>query len=351
VTLNDGASLSGGSTSASYVSGPITKIGTADFTFPVGDGSIFSRIGISGLGSTGTFTAQYSDAAYSDLSMKAGLYSVSGIEYWDLSRSAGVGEPFVTLYWENGTRSEIGNPATLKVAHFDGADWEDKGNSATTGNAAAGSVTSNFVFDSFSPVTLGSGDDQNPLPVELLSFNASTNEDGVKLEWSTASEYNNDYFTIEKSKDGVGFDTVMDVAGAGFSNEVLEYTEIDNFPFTGISYYRLKQTDFDGTESYSSIVSVMNVNSVGEVTFDVFPNPSKAGDELEIMVRNLNAEESVKINIVDLAGNSVFDQILNANAAGGLRTKFLVDAELASGIYIVNVITEKSKINKKLLIK
>ena len=95
-----------------------------------------------------------------------------------------------------------------------------------------------------------------PLPIQLLSFTAEKNKSTVDIKWNTASEINNDYFTVEKSKDAIHFSKLVIVPGSGNSNSEKNYAAKDNSPYNGISYYRLKQTDFDGKFEYSNIVAV-----------------------------------------------------------------------------------------------
>lgn len=96
----------------------------------------------------------------------------------------------------------------------------------------------------------------NPLPVELISFTGVKEEGGIVLKWNTASETNNDYFIVERSRDGIDFERIAVVNGAGNSTELLDYSFTDEHPFSGIQYYRLKQTDFDGAFEYSDIIAV-----------------------------------------------------------------------------------------------
>lgn len=113
-------------------------------------------------------------------------------------------------------------------------------------------------------------DPYNPLPIELISFQAVHADGMVQLTWATQSETNNDYFTIEKSTDGIHFEELKRVAGAGNSNCLLNYAEVDNNPGTGVCYYRLKQTDYDGMFQYSQVV-VVNIDP--EVDISIYPNP------------------------------------------------------------------------------
>jgi len=114
-------------------------------------------------------------------------------------------------------------------------------------------------------------DTQTPLPVELLHFDAKPVNNKVKLEWSTASEINNDYFTVERSQDGNNWQDRILIEGAGNSSSVLEYETWDEKPFTGVSYYRLRQTDYDGKFSYSAIEAI-NFSADGKIS--ISPNPT-----------------------------------------------------------------------------
>jgi hypothetical protein len=99
------------------------------------------------------------------------------------------------------------------------------------------------------------------LPIELLYFNGKFNGKYNELKWSTATETNNDYFTIEKSKDGINWNKVIEVDGAGNSTSTLNYTFNDYSFSNTINYYRLKQTDFDGKFKYSNIIAIDNTGS------------------------------------------------------------------------------------------
>lgn len=112
------------------------------------------------------------------------------------------------------------------------------------------------------------------LPIELMFFRASVlGEDRVKLAWQTASETNNDYFSVERSKDGIDWDLISLVEGAGNSEMLLDYELIDDSPEFGLSYYRLKQTDYNGQFSYSEIAHV-NLQLPAGAHIILFPNPS-----------------------------------------------------------------------------
>lgn len=103
------------------------------------------------------------------------------------------------------------------------------------------------------------------LPIHLLSFTGEKVRDDVRLRWSTATEENNDYFTILRSKDGVNFEEVTRVPGSGTSESVREYEEYDRHPYAGLNYYRLLQTDYDGTTSSSETIVVVMDSGFGKL--------------------------------------------------------------------------------------
>ncbi|MGL4595951.1 MAG: T9SS type A sorting domain-containing protein [Bacteroidia bacterium] len=144
-------------------------------------------------------------------------------------------------------------------------------NSATFGAAlAAKRQNGNLEVDHFR-ITIYS---TSTLPIELLEFTASPYGQQVKTNWVTASELNNDYFIVERSNGGDAFVPIGELDGAGNSTSLLHYEFYDPNPLSGISYYRLKQVDFNGQTSYSAVVPVYFEQ---QNTVSVFPNPSVDG--------------------------------------------------------------------------
>jgi hypothetical protein len=119
-----------------------------------------------------------------------------------------------------------------------------------------------------------------PLPVKWLSFDGKSINQNIQLLWKTASETNNELFEIERSIDAINFDKIGQISGNGNSTEETSYIYYDEVPLPGINYYRLKQTDFDGTYDYSKIIGVSN--SAEQSAFSVFPNPLQSGQSLYI---------------------------------------------------------------------
>ncbi len=325
----NGASVTGAS-NASHVDGDIKKIGNTAFTFPVGDNGVYRPISMSAPSlTTDHFTAQYlysnPTVIYPNSQRDASIDHVSGGEYWTLNRTGGTSNVNVTLSWD--TNSGIVNDlSALRVARWDASlgRWKDHGNGGTTGNTTAGTIITSAAVTSFSPFALSSSTGANPLPVVLLSFTAvKDGENNVQLKWSTASEINSDYFQIERSKDGKYFQSIGRVKAAGNTANRVDYTYIDNAPFAGSSYYKLKQVDFDGTSTYSKVRFVESVDNV----LTVYPNPTS--DFLRI--------ESNGAGIAAIKIRSEMGYILKVPFTETDGNFILNTASLAAGIYILEI--------------
>ena len=127
-----------------------------------------------------------------------------------------------------------------------------------TGDDISGSVSNNYRRDGkyvhIDYITIGCYKNVS-LPIELISFNGFAEERSNIIKWETLSEYNNDFFTIEKTEDGMNYEIITIVNGAGNSNILLSYS-FEEFQPWDMTYYRLKQTDYDGEFVYSDLISV-----------------------------------------------------------------------------------------------
>lgn len=138
----------------------------------------------------------------------------------------------------------------------------------------------------------------NPLPVELLEFTVREDKGDALLEWSTASELNNDRFELLRTIDGFHFEMVGTVSGAGNSSTVLHYAFRDRNPLEGLSYYLLKQVDFDGAESDSELVPYTNESTNG---FQLFPNPTSQ----ELTLTLGEDYDNIEVRVYDLTGRLI----------------------------------------------
>ncbi len=143
------------------------------------------------------------------------------------------------------------------------------------------------------------------LPIELLTFDGYNKNNVNEFYWSTSSEINNDYFTLERSWDAIHFEEIATINGAGNSNVLLEYEETDLHPMNGTNYYRLRQTDFDGNYSFSKMITLSNKL---EHSLSVYPNPSTS------FITLFNKENSLLNSIVkvyDIQGRIVLEELIS----------------------------------------
>lgn len=147
------------------------------------------------------------------------------------------------------------------------------------------------------------------LPIELISFDATSNQNQVDLSWATASEKNNDFFTIERTVDGINFEEIGKVAGQGNSSTKNSYEFTDFRPRSGVSYYRLKQTDFNGDSETFEVKSV-NIQK-GELVSSVYPNPAIL-NRTTVFIEHTNS--IVTLNVRNLLGQLVFTKDIDASA-------------------------------------
>ncbi len=187
-----------------------------------------------------------------------------------------------------------------------------------------------------------------PLSVKLLSFTATVNNKEVDLNWVTGTEINNDHFTIERSKDGIHFTPLMEVAGAGNSNEIRNYSKPDVQPYNGVSYYRLKQTDYNGEYSYSSIQTVAFGGN--EKSINLYPSPlSKENQQLTVQFEGYKNQD-VLVVLRDVNGREFFSKIFIITDD---EKSFVINTAdvLSAGIYLVIATSYETIRNQKIIVQ
>lgn len=177
------------------------------------------------------------------------------------------------------------------------------------------------------------GESPTPLPIELLSFSANCAGDNVKLNWSTATEINNQEFIIHRSVDLMAWEEILRKPGAGNSNQIRNYQATDDRPVNGLAYYRLTQRDYDGTaESFAPVSADCYSDGSGN-TMSVYPNP--ATDNFRVSITLAEAIANATIIITDVNGKNIAQR--NVNLAEG-TTELSFDAQgMNMGTYIVHL--------------
>jgi hypothetical protein len=173
-------------------------------------------------------------------------------------------------------------------------------------------------------------DNTTPLPIELLSNDASCDSKNVVIKWTTATETNNNFFTIEKSIDGINFTDIATIPGAGNSTGNLNYSYTDFNSFNGVGYYRLKQTDYDGTTTSFNIVTATNCNSTA-VNVNAYNNQN---GNIAISV-NSESAGTYTATLFDALGKKIKSQLYEA--VNG-PNNFLMDiSSINTGIYFLTI--------------
>jgi hypothetical protein len=232
-----------------------------------------------------------------------------------------------------------GTASNYKLLYRSGTsgNWSDAG----TASSVSGDQ---IIFSNISPsdgyYTIGTLDyDNSTLPIELTSFSAKKNKERVNLNWQTATEPNNDFFTIERSANALDWESIAQIKGAGNSNVQLSYNAIDKNPLKGISYYRLKQTDFDGAYTYSKVMAV-NRDEKLETPISVYPNP--ATNRIQISANQSSMNE---IHIFNMLGQE-FTAVVSISQSG--ESQFAMDiSSLPIGVYIIRANDSFVKVYKQ----
>jgi fibronectin-binding autotransporter adhesin len=204
-------------------------------------------------------------------------------------------------------------------------------------NASHNTSTREFIWEGISTFSSFTGaGDGSPLPISLINFNAEPVNQHVLVTWTTASEVNNDYFQIERSQDAVNYQVVGIIDGAGNSNQVLEYQLIDKNPHMGVSYYRLRQVDFNGSFEVFEPVAVNFRGALGNI-INVYPNPA---NEITTIQINTNENDRGVLQIFSVSGALVWQTAINT--IDGVNAYKLDVKDLKAGQYIITVRMNKS---------
>jgi len=212
----------------------------------------------------------------------------------------------------------------------------------TIGSATEGGCGNDFALDDIHFATCPSG---GPLPVAFLGIDARQKGNGVNVEWSTSSEYNNKYFVVERSNDGGHtWFTATKVNSQGNSNTRHDYSSFDAKPQLGLNYYRVRQVDFDGTSKFSSTV-VVKVN-IDKTSGTVLTNPFRTDITLDFLS---SRSQMLNARVFDNMGRMVINQQLSLN--GGTSRKIIPASRLQTGMYIIQVIDDEGNVivNSKLV--
>lgn len=293
-----------GASDDKHVNGWVRKLGTGNFTYPVGDHTNYQPVGTiltaNGSGMQVKYfnvdggTAPFGTGGTSSQQLVA--YNVK--EYWEVAPvSSATGT--VTIYWDAYNNPGIASTADLRTAHKNGGSWLNEGANNVTGTALGGSLTSNSL-SSWSPFTLGSVGNGSPLPLNLVSFNATAVHCGALLTWETTHEQHMSHFEVERA---TGADPAYDKVKTVIAKNSIRpeiYTVSDDQLAAGSYRYRLKMVEADGGFSYSKTVTV-SVKCAGPQIV-IYPNPTTD----IININGLSGTETIRL--YNMTGQLVLSQ-------------------------------------------
>ena len=363
VVLNTDEDAVTGSSTASYIWGNITRYILAAggrYDFPVGNGGSFQLFNINisasnGLGNLNVFFENTTDAIFSILPLfeNGGVYdtildnggSIGGV--WTMTPDIAATTDYdLTLYGRDYGLTFVDSAHTIVKRVDNTSAWTLLGTYDSTGTGVFGGVVTvrRTAYSGFSQVAIATSKTAIVvLPIELLYFTGYAKGTYVVLEWITVSEENNDHFNIQRSKDGKNFETIGTIPGAGTSNDIRDYLHVDDKPNKGVNYYRLKQTDFDGQESFSEIIKV-NVNTGVFEIGNIYPVPAEGS---VVITFNSNSEDVVNLTIFDITGKESMSDKYYAYV--GFNSVSVNVSDLAKGVYFLHLEKNGERIYKKML--
>ncbi|MBI5539549.1 MAG: T9SS type A sorting domain-containing protein [Bacteroidia bacterium] len=234
-------------------------------------------------------------------------------------------------------------------ASTDYAEWSNfEGSTTIPGTGAAGRIYNSgngyaqrTGYIAFSKHAIVKG--LSPLPIELISFNAKLHDKTVILDWSTASENNNDFFSIERANNINDFEEIGKINGAGNSSSIQNYTFIDNNPIKGLSYYRLKQIDYNGDYTFSDIKNILINEAPHLAIINLFTNEYGT-----TVIFNNPTKDILYLKITDMSGKIIYSQKINTENDNIMLE--LNKSQISSGIYSLNLYNNSESVSQKLII-
>ena len=349
-----------------YVVGTLRRSVAANgiYDFPLGTSSNYELGSITLSGATGltSILGTFTNALPITVSLPLVNLLLSGTPitdmlnygYWTFTpNSAMTGGTYSVSLNEKGASNANSNPQSfcvLKRTNMLSA-WESLGTHDNSTQAIAGSIVTavRSGLTGFSDFGIGESSGGS-LPIKLIYFTAKLNEGIVNLDWATAAEVNNNFFTVERSTDGENFEPLLTKPGAGNSTVNLYYNAADESPLSGYSYYRLKQTDFDGHYTYSDIQTVKNGEG-GEDGMSkmeiksIAPNPFVEKFKVSFMIKEAVL---VDFTLMNSSGQTVAQEKIQTEE--GINTYEFIDKyNLKKGMYFVTLIYNDQKVIQKII--
>ncbi len=333
---NTAASAIVNGSTASYIQADATGnvvwkvVNATTYAFPLGDAVEYTPFAVTlnnGNFASSSLTMNLKDVRHPALRLEETNNYIT--RYWTLNPT-GILNPDYNVEYTYADSDIVGDEGTYLGGKYDGTF------PFTIGPAV--DVASNTVtwpgLTSFSDFTAAG---IKVLPIQLIRFAGELVDEQVALEWATASEEDNDFFTIERSADGIHFEVLDTLQGAGNSSRTLIYDYRDENPLIGNNYYRLKQTDYNGKFAYVGIILVQNVSDY-PLQLEVYPNPND-GTRFHVLVEGVVNEQAVDLELMDMLGKPLYSGNLSGTRAGRALAIIEPLRPMTPGVYILKINT------------
>ena len=322
--------------------------------FPIGTSTDYRPVyfGNAGLSAGGTIKVRHTSsggatAVSPTFTDNGGTVAIRSNSFWTVTTANSIGTGTHALRTEGTGFGTVANVSHLRQTLVNTiSPGSDGAHAGTTTNPqvnrtalSTANLSNSFYWGSIDATN-------SPLPIELLDFTAKLTASSIELNWSTASELNNDFFTIERASDVEKFEEVTTIKGQGTINTKTKYTAVDDSPLAGKSYYRLKQTDFDGKFTYSELRKVENTDI--KTQFRIYPNPV-VGNKFNFELSGADPDAEVPVRIVTLQGVTVFERSYKSDKSGRIKTTVEL-SQISSGMYVV-IVNAATGLRKKILIQ
>ncbi len=351
----------------SYVEGMVTKTGSANgFTFPTGQNNVLGKVKVSS-DVSGVSVRYHNNPAGFGLDVYPRWWNindmcsgnttqfdhVSNFEYWDIATTGVLNAKLTVSSVDSSAHfnsvSPTHNGGDVYGAFWNGNCWENIGGANHSVSAYPyGTISVDVSIPATRAyskiVSLGSKNHSTVLPIELTALTATCDGRSSLVEWTTASERNNDYFSLERSDDAINFTEIARIAGAGNSIAPLDYSYTDYGVHGGDNYYRLVQVDYDGTRTASEIVVANCIEASGEPEVLAYPNPF--GGDLTVELENFG-DRPARIDVYDMLGRLVYTE--EVGAPQNSYQTVLHFGNLPDATYTVRVGTADFVINRKVV--
>jgi hypothetical protein len=329
-----------GSADSKHVNGWVKKIGSTNFTFPVGDATYVRPVALESLSGASEFDAKYNTPTPYLTQLLFPVRSVVPGEYWTINKISGVSAN-VHMNWDN---SKVHFPgyvlAEIVACYYTAGKWTDQGGTAVGNVSTTGDITSNaqLLFGDF---VIGS--QLEPLPLEFISFNAKRKDDYTELKWVTIDELDTDNFKVERSDKGNDFDTLASIPTRSNGN-VTEYVFRDVEPINGKAYYRIRCVDLDGTSKLTRIQVVFAQPQVSKKIQVINPVRNHL-----LTFYGFDDKYTSDYLLTDPAGKTIIRGAIRIQP--GSNNNILLPDNLSKGIYFLKISSSGYEFRQSVLVE